>query len=384
MRKPAFGRPGLLAAALTLVAGTAVSCGSPESEPESPPAGDSSGPTAADTAVAWLSEHMTDGLLDGACPDYCGRNIDAALALEAAGADPAVLDEMEKGFEPVVAGYISYSYPDEKGGEVTGDVGGAAAKSAVFAQLVDAAPGYGGVDLIARVADHVSDEPGLEGRLFDRTNGKVDYQYANTLGQAFAAHALDAADHPEAEAATQWLVQQQCEEGFFRESFSPASSPDQGCDSDPAAAGSVDTTATALLMLHDQADDAEIEAVLSAGAAWLAEVQNADGSWGTQPGEPGNANSTGVAGQALGELGDREAVQQAARWVGGVQVDDSGSQPQGLAGEAGAIAFDRGAYDAARSKGIGAEGLTQWQYATAQGLGALAFASDTDDGATSP
>ncbi|WP_182526081.1 prenyltransferase/squalene oxidase repeat-containing protein [Nocardioides dongkuii] len=363
---------GLLAVpalVLPAVAGTAAPATAAEPDP---------GP--AQAGVAWLTDQMTDGLLDGACPFYCGRNIDAALGLDAAGADPAILDRMREGFAPEVRGYISYSYVVD-GNPQTGDVGGSTAKTAVFAQLVGVAAGaeYGGVDLVDRLAGLVDDR---NGRLFDTANGQRDDQFANTLGQAFAARALHDAGHAEADAATEWLIAQQCDAGFFREGFSTPNAPAQGCDGAGSPTPSVDATALALQMLANQSDDPSVDAALDAGAGWLARVQHADGSWGSQPGSPGNANSTGMAGQALGMLGDRAAAEDAAAWVRGVQADDPAPCTTGLTGQAGAVGFDRSAVAAARTGGITAGTVTQWQYATAQAIGVLPYAPTTGAGTT--
>ena len=112
---------------------------------------------------------------------------------------------------------------------------------------------------------------------------------------------------------------------------------------------------------------------LEKAATWLAGRERRNGSLvgGTSTSTP-NTNSTGLAAWALASAGRCVKAQQAARWVERFQV---GPQPTGskLAGQRGAIAYDRAALKAGRHDGITTQSQDQWRRATAQAAPALRF-----------
>ena len=65
-----------------------------------------------------------------------------------------------------------------------------------------------------------------------------------------------------AESATEFLIAQQCDEGFFLQDFAAIDAADQDCDADPNAAPSTDVTALAVLALLPQDDDTDVEEVI--------------------------------------------------------------------------------------------------------------------------
>ena len=104
---------------------------------------------------------------------------------------------------------------------------------------------------------------------------------------------------------------------------------------------------------------------LEAAGAWLATTQKGNGSFGGGGlTEPPNTNSTGLAGTALGELGQCDQAQSAARWVKKLQVRKG--ERSKLRGEQGAIAYDADARDLGREQGIKKKTEYQWRLATAQ------------------
>ncbi len=336
--------------------------------------GPTTGPSAA--AVSWIGGQLDGGLFPGQYgpeyPDY-GLTIDAGLSTVAVGGSDAVVQEIAAAIEENLDQYISYNFPD---GETVyyGDVAGATAKAATLAQSTGADPtDFGGVDLVERLETLTIDGGATAGRIFDTAQDEPDYAYANTIGQSFAARALTEADSPEAAAATDFLLAQQCSEGFFRLSFSAPDAADQTCDGDPASAGDTDVTAFALLALAEQAGDPDVDTAIAATVGWLEDTQAEDGSFGGGVAtEAPNANSTGLAGWALGEAGAGDSAADAAAWVAALQAPaDTDCVTGPLAAEAGALAYDQAAYDEGVADGISPERGDQWRRTTAQALPVL-------------
>ena len=268
--------------------------------------GPATGPSAG--AASWIAGQLEDGLLPGQFgpeyPDY-GLTIDAALSTVAVGGDDAVVQEIAAAIGENLESYIT--------GEDFGDVGstyaGAAGKALTFAQAAGADPtDFGGVDLVARV-EGVTDD--ASGRIADVS----DYgDNANTIGQAFAVRGLAEVGSAEAAAGTDFLLAQQCSEGFFRLELGATLAED--CDADPDATEDTDVTAFALLALLEQAGDPDVDAAVAAGVGWLEDTQADDGSFGGGAAtEAPNANSTGLAGWVLGAAG-ADAGGRSRRGVG--------------------------------------------------------------------
>ncbi|MFJ6380463.1 prenyltransferase/squalene oxidase repeat-containing protein [Kitasatospora sp. NPDC092039] len=119
--------------------------------------------------------------------------------------------------------------------------------------------------------------------------GKSDPTYDGVWRQSLALTALTAAKVAPADSAVGWLTGQQCEDGGWP-SYRAA-----GAACDPKTE---DSNATAVAVQALVALGGHQEAV-DKGVAWLRANQNADGSWAYNPGSPGDANSTGLAVNAL-------------------------------------------------------------------------------------
>jgi hypothetical protein len=344
------------------------SCGSDESG-----ADDTAGTeydTAAVTAGAdWLGTQVSDGVVhnDQYDVDDLGLSVDVALSLHQVGQQDdvvrAVADQLAGGIE----GYVAPGY-----GTLTS--GGSAAKALVLADAVGDDPtGFGGTDLVASVEDTVADDGPAQGRVQDRLDPKEKKaaDYANVVGQAYAVEGLVATDSDEAQAAVDYLVQQQCEDGWFRLDFTAdPTAEDQGCDADESSQPDVDATAFAVRALATSDDDGAAEAVDRA-VAWLTDVQAEDGSFGGAPvGQTANSNSTGLAGAVLAGAGETDAAEQAAGWVAAHQVPDC---PDADAATVGAIAYDDAALATATTKGITTKTQDQFRRASAQGVPVLAW-----------
>jgi hypothetical protein len=247
---------------------------------------------------------------------------------------------------------------------------GSVAKALVFAQVSGGNPrSFGGVDLVKRLSKRVSTEAPTAGRIKDKSSFG---DFANTIGQAYAARGLAAAQSPKADEVLGFLLQQQCALGYFRLNFAPEDKPKQGCDAgNPQKTSAPDTDATAIALLNLLALPRPTRAVTRAidnASDWLIGSQARNGSFGGGPStEAPNANSTGLAGWALGAAGACRVANHAARWVYGLQLG-------GLKHDNGAVAYDKAAYRAANANdGIDDSQLDQFRRATAQAAPALVY-----------
>ena len=151
---------------------------------------------------------------------------------------------------------------------------GATAKAAVLAQSQGKNPrSFGGVDLVTQLEGRVATAAPITGRIEDAYDPTDQFggDFANVIGQAYAAQALALAGSAKAGAATAFLLQQQCAKGFFRQYFTTDKTrADQSCQGAPAAerGASTDATALAVLALQD-VKGAKAKAAVKKAVAWL-------------------------------------------------------------------------------------------------------------------
>lgn len=320
----------------------------------------------ADTAGTWLKKQLTSNLVIGEYKadtwvqytDH-GLSADVALALDEVGGHARKVRRIGAALQPEVSSWTA-----------DGDYAGAVAKAAVAAVVTGKDPAsFGGVDLVAQLEERTSGTAPITGRIED-----VGDDYANTIGQAFAVLALAQAGSPEAGAARDFLLEQQCADGSFRLTFSDKATEDQSCDADATSAPDTDATALSIILL-DQLPSADlaVDEAIGAAVAWLKTTQNRNGSFGGGTSTEGaNANSTGLAAWALGDLGSCGRAEKAADWIRKVQVRGRLRRTP-LAGEKGAIAYDKAAYQVARDKGIKRAARDQWRRASVQAAPGLRF-----------
>lgn len=325
-------------------------------------------------AARWLAQQTTDGVVHNDQYDFddLGLTVDVALALVELDRQRGTLSRVTDALAGSVEGYTSgagWGSPHVYAGSV--------AKLAVLAGRAGLDPrDLGGHDLIERLEGLVETDGAAAGRLADVVDESDEYDtdYSNVLGQAYAAEALREAGSPVAASVLDYLLDQQCEGGWFRLYFADPEAADQSCDAgDPEgdAAPDTDTTAVALLALTDDAEDPAVADALDAGRSWLASTQRGDGSFGGGAAIDGkNANSTGLAGWALGELGACNKARDAARWLKRLQVGRA-ERRTALAGEKGAIAYDRAAWRLGEEEGITVAAQDQWRRASTQAAPAL-------------
>jgi hypothetical protein len=326
------------------------------------------------TGAGWLSGELTDGLVHNEQFDFddIGLSIDVALGLDAAGKKPKVVKAITRAVAKNVGSYTTFP-PNV--------YAGATAKAAVLALVTDRNPRtFGGVDLVAQLEGRVATAAPIAGRIEDAydPNDEFGGDFANVIGQTFAARALALAASAKARAVKSFLLQQQCAKGYFRQYFTTDKTrADQSCQGAPAAerGASTDATALAVLALQD-VKGAKAKAAVKKAVAWLADRQRADGAFSDTGKNSGafNSNSTGLAGWALGEAGSAKRATKAAVWVRNLQVPGTNPCAEGLAKETGAIAYDETAYGAAQGSGIKKKESDQWRRASAQALPVLRWA----------
>jgi hypothetical protein len=244
------------------------------------------------------------------------------------------------------------------------------AKSLVAAEVLGRNPhAFGGHNvrrLVLRVvAPHSA---GFEaGRV--RDTGSTDY--STTFSQAYAVIGL-ARSGGVPQRAVDYLLKQQCSQGWFRQDEVAGSD----CDTS-GSPGDVDATAIAVEALSAaRKAGATIPAgALASSGGWLVSVQATNGSFGGGQLTAGaNSNSTGLAAIALRITGHDHARHQAAAWVRTLQITRKNATPD-VRKDLGTIAYDRAALRNARSNGIQKIERDQFRRATAQALFAFRPAS---------
>ncbi|MEP9381331.1 hypothetical protein [Nocardioides sp. KR10-350] len=349
------------AAALIFLAGVA-GCGSDDDAGGSGSSSGSSAPaydTGAQTRAAdWLAGQLDDGVARNRQYKYDDYSLTADIAF---GLD--TLDSHDQDVDAAATAVADHLKTYVAPGYGTLTSAGSAAKALVLEEEADADT----AGLVKTVSGTVTTGGPSKGRIADVLDpkSKKAVDYANTIGQSYAVEGLAEAESPLAESVTAFLLEQQCSDGWFRVTFTAdPKAKDQSCDGDPKATPDVDATAFAALALESLDDpSADAKAALAKAVAWLESQQAADGSYTSASPKVANANSTGMAGWALGEAGETDPAGRAATWVAKHQV--------GCGPAAGAIAYDDTGLAQLRNKGITVATEGQVRLATAQALPVL-------------
>jgi len=316
-----------------------------------PPTADGSLQTAdrAKAAAGWLARQLVDGerfetVFDGvAYPDQ-GLTLDAVFAFAAA----RTADDRG------AAALAWVTRPDIRDGYL-GDgtveaYAGATAKLTLAVQVRSGDPtSVNGVDLVARLRSLESPT----GRFTDRSAWG---DFSNTFSQSFAILALSRTATGASPTAAAYLAGIRCADGGY-----PLLPEQPVCESD------VDATALAVQALAAAGRATEA----TAGLHWLGSVQGTDGSFRNESGTP-NANSTGLAAQALRAGGRPVAWLRARSYLVGLQVGCAGAPA-----DRGAVDHDGGTFDpttAARATAQAVLGLTGSGYASLSATGAASAA----------
>jgi hypothetical protein len=269
---------------------------------------DSDAADAADAAARWLVDQLVDDErlevawqdADGAAQVFAdhGGTADVVFALAATGVAP---ETAVSALDWLVGEAGVYT------GAAFGSPSAGATAKLVLAALTDGRDprAVADLDLVAQLTELERGDGPDAGRFADA--GEEDW--SSTFTQAIAILALVRADGVSpSDAATDFLVSQQCDDGGFR--FEPGAQP---------CTGHVDTTALAIQAQLATGTDA------SAAVAWLIDRQGDDGGFG-------NANTTGLAAAALAIAGEHDTAAAARANLVGLQDHcDAGT---------GAIGFD--------------------------------------------
>ena len=329
-----------------------------------PAAADEPGSTA--DALGWLDSEIdaAGGFLTAPAsnePDW-GLTADVALARISTG--DADSDRTRSIASSLLEALGSYSTWDDIGPEYPGvRLAGPLAK----VLLVAASAGLDtsdvdGVDLANELAGLMQVTGEQAGRYSDRNEYGPDT--SNGFGQAYAmlAASLLGGAPPE---SIGFLLAQQCPSGGFRLVYDG----NAGCETDDESDPDATALAIQVLLVLDRTD--AVEAALGRATGQLISIQEADGSFaGAPPADVPNANTTGLAAQALRAAGQQEAADRAGAWVAGQLQLGISAQGTPAAGDIGGIAYDPARRSAALANGLGSS-RDQWRRSTPQGL--LAF-----------
>ena len=333
-------------------------------------------------AAAWITGELTNGLMVGASgPDF-GLTLDTGLALASVPGHEGGVTTINTAFEPRVTEYVGDGTKESYAGPL--------AKAAAFARAAENNPiDYGGINLIARLEERTADVPAdptaepqaaaFAGRIFDKSEFG---NHANVVGQSYAVRALTLARSPEAGAARDFLLKQQCASGYFRLNFEKANVPNQSCTEGlPGSEADADATALAMINLIESHDRTPaVTAALNRASAWLADKQRNSGA--IRSGGSGaqiNTNTTAVGGYALGLMRNRDAALKAALWVRKNQPVDKYKCRTALTKDTGVVAFRKDRIKGASTTGIPADARDEWRRATAQAILGLQFAPASKD-----
>jgi hypothetical protein len=311
----------------------------------------------------WLGKQLTHGLVVNnqyGLPDD-GLTIDTAFALQAVGGHHSQVRQVRRALAAQAGSYV---------GTGSERYAGATAKLLVFAENSGANPrSYGGLNLVKRLNNLVTVKGAAKGRIADHSQYG---DYANVVGQILAVEGLTKVKSAKAGKARRFLLEQQCRQGYFRLNFSGKKSAHQACGKNSPA--DPDTTSYAVVQLWKASKGHPgLRRSLEHAVAWLAAQQKKNGSFaGGTSTTYANADSTGLAGWALGLAGRCSAAKAASRWVTGLQVGKTKAGSP-LAKQRGAIAYRPSALKRAEKKGITVAKQDQWRRATSQATPVLAF-----------
>ncbi|WP_447008238.1 prenyltransferase/squalene oxidase repeat-containing protein [Saccharothrix isguenensis] len=311
---------------------------------------------ASEAAAGWLARQLIDGdhfAFPGTTIGDQGATLDGVFALAAAG---VASDSADKAMAwlakpEVVLDYLHLGDPAES-------IAGSHAKLALAVQVRGEDPTkFAGVDLIAGLTALQAPS----GRFVNKSKYP---DFSNGFSQAFAVLALERWEGAP-EAAVGYLVGQQCEEGGF-----PLLLEEARC------APHADATAMAVqaLLALDRTDVAEGRVDVAGSVAealqWLTANQQPGGGFldDKATGE-GNANSTGLAAQALRAAGRTAEADKATAFLTSLQVGCTAADA-----ERGAIALDKSGFARDTAQRASAQGIL--------GLVGVSFADLTAEGGT--
>lgn len=370
--RPSSRRTATVLAVPTLVLSGLAALGGPSASAATAAATDPAPATAAGTwlvgqlqATGWIAHNQQYDF-----DDY-GLTIDAGIALDEAGAPDSVVASISDALADHIDAYVAPGYG-------TSLSAGGTAKALVLAQAAGEDPtSYGGRNLVTDLEGRVSSDGANGGRIEDDwdSGDPNAADYANVIGQAFAAHGLDTAGSARTDAVTDFLLEQQCSAGYFRLDLSDVAAADQSCDGSDGKPD-VDATALAIQSLQGQLDDTDVAGHVADAVDWLLAHQKASGGFGSDADIPtANADSTGEAAYALLISGETDAAAKAAAWLRAHQATNVANCVYYDAADAGAVLYDDAARKAAQAAPMDAALTDQSLRATSEALVGLLAAT---------
>ncbi len=351
--------PRMLACALSgLLAGTLLGGGlvaAPATATAADTAADAASAPAGEAADSsrWLVSQLDNDRIRNVAFafDDWGLTIDTYLALVATGVRPV---RAQRVIETVSDNALEYVQFDDV------FFAGAVAKLLLARRVAGMRGTVHSIDLDLR--DQLLSQVRPSGRVSD--SGGDDF--SSTLTQSLAVIAL-ARSGKVPQQVVDYLLRQQCREGYFREQLAF-----ERCT--PAGGKAyVDSTAIAAQALLAALKDGAVVPARATDtvATWLDDAQLRGGGFAAVEGSPANANTTGLAAQALSALGHGAGVRAARGWVEDLQLtpDRAGGGP--AAADVGAIALDRPTLRAALEDGITDTTRDTWRRSTPQAQFAL-------------
>ncbi len=313
----------------------------------------------ATSAAHWQASQLSRHRIVTSGYDDWGLTIDSAFAIAADGTQPKRLHRLTSSIEHnYFAHYAVYQ----------GDTSaGAMAKSLLAAKILGRRiHHFGGHDVRARVLALVA--PRSAGFESGRVRDTSSTDYSNTFSQAYAVLGL-ARTGGVPQRAVGYLVKQQCRKGYFQ-TFETAG---RTCD---GSSGTPDADATSIAveaLVAARTSGAHLPHGSLVGAMrWLRSTQRANGGFGgggVTSAE--NANSTGLAAQALVATHHRRARAKAQAYVERLQITRKRAGHGPARRDIGAIAYNAPALRTARHHGVTASTRDQFRRSTAQGIYAL-------------
>lgn len=304
-----------------------------------------------DAAAGWLARQLIDGdhfTYPGTTIGDQGATLDAVFAFTAAG---AASDSADKAMAwlaklEVVDDYLHLGDPAES-------IAGSHAKLALAVQARGGDPTkFAGVDLIAGLTALQAPS----GRFVNKSKYP---DFSNGFSQAFAVLALDRWEGAPPQ-AVEYVVGQQCSDGGF-----PLILEATPCVSH------ADATAMSVQALLAVDQTPAVADAVTAALKWFTENQQPGGGFldDKATGE-GNANSTGLAAQALRAAGRTAQADKATAFLTSLRVGCTASDA-----ERGAITLDKSGFDRDTAQRASSQGIL--------GLVGVSFADLTAQGGTS-
>ncbi|HET6953771.1 MAG TPA: hypothetical protein VFI47_25575 [Acidimicrobiales bacterium] len=280
----------------------------------------------AEAAAGFISRTLASGGDHYVYPESTwfdgGNTIDAIIALDAVGSEPAQSDSSFAFLEANVGGYIGTDYDSLYAGPTAKTLLG------VLSHGGDPSA-FGGLDLVEELqASEGAVEPGRFSDL-PVDCGFSECDYSNTIGQSLALIALSRAGEPLSTASVEVLLDQQCSDGGFRGTIGGGTCV---TDADATAFAVQALIAAGRTLLCGTGTDGLPARVTAASAAALDRLEALQGPSGGLVSDDGvaNANTTGVAGQAFIAGGRTAAAASATTFIASLQYD--ATAPESLRG----------------------------------------------------